>query len=296
MKIWLKRTTMGVSLLVFLISGIILLKLLIIEPISVKKINDDAKSLYYGTNINKSDNNTFKDLLNINPEIKGWIKIENTIIDYPVVQSDELEFYLNHNYKKEPSRYGSIFIDSKCKDGVSSKNVILHGHNMRNGEMFAGILDLADLDFYKSSPIIEFNSTEQKNKWKIISVFKTNTLPEHGEIFNYLAISFMNDNSFLDYVYNVKLRSLIETGIDVKESDQLLTLSTCSYEFDDFRTVVVARKIRPNESEHINLDNVNKNENPLMPECWYKRYGGQPPVHKDFSEDYQAGKIDWYIP
>lgn len=297
MKEWLRKTIFSVAVLIFIISCGLLIKLFILDSYVSKKTQNEAKELYYKpptTSISDSQNNKFTDLLNINNEIKGWIKINNTVIDYPVTQSEDSTFYLEHNYKKESSRYGSIFIDSACKDGVNSKNIILHGHHMRDGQMFAALMKFSDLNFYKSTPIIIFDSIDREMKWKIISIFKTNTLPDQGEIFNYLVFSFMNAESFLNYVHKVKMRSLIDIPVDINEDDQLITLSTCSYEFTDFRTVLVARKVRINESEKVDTDNAKNADNPLMPECWYKRYGGTPPIYSDFYSDYKNRKINWY--
>lgn len=294
MNEWLRRSILALSALIFLISCGILIKLLIIDPLVSKQANEEAKSLYYeNDNPAISPVSRSKELLLINSEIKGWIKIDNTVIDYPVLQSDEPEFYLNHNYKKEPSRYGSIFIDSACKNGVDSKNIILHGHNMRDGQMFAGLMKFSDLEFYKNCPVITFNSNEHNIKWKIFSIFKTNTRPDQGKVFNYLAISFSDDKDFLNYIYNARIRSLIDTDVDISSSDQIITLSTCSYEFDDFRTVLVARRIRAGEDESVDVSKAKKADNPLMPECWYQRYGGNPPPYSDFQTEYKANRINW---
>lgn len=297
MKNWLRKTILSVAILIFVVSFSLLIKLLVFDPYVSNKIQNEAKDLYYNSSPPHPSENTigkFTELLKINNEIKGWIKINNTIIDYPVTQSENSTFYLEHNYKKETSRYGSIFIDSACKNGANSKNIILHGHHMRDGQMFAGLLKFSDLDFYKTSPVITFDSIDRDMKWKIISIFKTNTLPDQGKIFNYLVFSFMNDESFLNYVYKIRIRSLIDIPVDINENDQLITLSTCSYEFNDFRTVLVARKVRLNESESVDTESAKKATNPLMPECWYKKYGGSPPVYSDFYSDYKSGKIPWY--
>ena len=292
MKEWLRKAIFASSALIFIVSCILLIKLMIIEPSISKKINEEAKSIYYN-NMDSPASLRSQPLVSINSDIKGWIKIDNTVIDYPVVQSEDPYFYLNHNYKKESSNYGSIFIDSNCKEGVNSKNIILHGHHMRDGQMFADLMKFSDFEFYKACPIITFNTNEHDIKWKIISIFKTNTRPEQGKIFNYLVVSFANENDFLNYIYNVKIRSLIDTGVNIASSDQIITLSTCSYEFDDFRTVLVARKIRAGEEEKVDLNKAKISGNPLMPDCWYREYGGTPPSYSDFDTEYKAGKINW---
>ena len=95
-------------------------------------------------------------------------------------------------------------------------------------------------------------------------------------------------------IYNVKIRSLIDTLVDIKDDDKLLTLSTCSYEFDDFRTVIVARKVRDGEDISVNTESAKNSENPLMPDCWYSRYGGHAPSYFNFRKAYENGEISWY--
>lgn len=299
MKDRLRKVIFNVCILVFIASACILIKLLLVDPYIASKVQSEAQQIYYNSSSKTEENGdektpNFSQLIALNEDIKAWIKIENTNIDYPVTQSDNNSFYLQHNYKKEPSKYGSIFIDSNCGDLKTAKNILLHGHHMKDGQMFAGLMKFSDLDFYKSTPTIAFDTPDKAGNWKIISVFKTNTLPTQGEVFDYLAISFPSDASFLNYVYQVRLRSLIDIPVDVNENDTLLTLSTCSYEFDDFRTVIVARRVRVGERKTVDTQNAKRSAAPLMPECWYKRYGGFPPKYSNFTEDYQNGKITWY--
>ncbi len=271
MKIF-RKILKWVSVVVFLVSSFMLVKLLIIDPKIASNTQNEIKDVYYNQESPEDAKDKFIKLQEINPDIKGWIFISGTVIDYPVLQSaSEPEYYLYRNYKKEKSRYGSIFIDNDCKLGPDSKNVIMHGHSMKDGQMFAELLKFSDLDFYKQNPIIEFDTPDEKGIYKIISVFKTNTLPEHGKIFNYLISEFKGPKDFKNYVDEVLKRSLLDIPVDVNEDDKLITLSTCSYEFKDFRTVVVARKVRDGESSVVDTENATYASNPLMPDCWYKR-------------------------
>lgn len=289
-----------VSVIIFLGSCGILMKLLILDPYIADKSNSDARNIYYEDYVpqNAESSGRFDELIKINQDIRGWINIPNTVIDYPVMQAQnsEFDFYLTHNFQRSYSRYGAIFIDSSCVLGVDSKNVILHGHHMRDGKMFADLLKFSDLEFYKSSPVITFDTIKGDNKFKIISVFKTNTRSEQGEIFNYIIPEFKDKAKFLEYVYDVRIRSLIDIPVDVSEDDQILTLSTCSYEFDDFRTVIVARKLRDGESGEVDVSQAELSSDSLMPECWYKRYGGTRPVYPKFREAVENGDVKWYLP
>ena len=142
--------------------------------------------------------------------------------------------------------------------------------------MFANILKFSDVEFCKENPIINFDTLNETRKYKVISIFKTNTMPEQGEIFNYQISSF-GKGKFMEFVEDVKKRSLVYFPVDVNESDQLLTLSTCSYEFKDFRTVVVARKVRKEESDYVDVSLIKTAPNPLWPDCWYREQGRSAP-------------------
>ena len=236
-------------------------------------------------------------LQKINPDIIGWIKIHNTVIDYPVLQSSESdpEYYLYRDYKGEYTKYGSIFLQAGTALDGSDQNTMLYGHSMKDGRMFAQLLTFSDLDVYKKSPVITFNTAEGGGKWKIISVFKANTYKNQGEPFIYNISSFGSDSDYLDFAYQVYQRSIINTGVDFNENDTMLMLSTCSYEFDGFRTVVAARQVREGEDPAVDTGKASYNAQVVYPECWYDRYGGSMPSWPDtFEEALAQDKIDWY--
>lgn len=214
----------------------------------------------------------FLEFKKINPEIIGWISINNTNINYPVLyRENDTKYYLEHNYKGEVSRYGSIVVSSLCDKDLSSLNTIVHGHHMKDGQMFANLKKFADIEFYKQNPIISFENEDGISKWKIFSFFKTNTLPEHGPLFNYCRSAFVSEKDFLEFISDLKKRSWYEVPLEVNANDKLMTLSTCSYEYKGFRTVLVARKIRQNEPENEGIDQAKKAANPVMPEVYSKK-------------------------
>lgn len=285
----LNRILFYISLAVFVISAGLLIYILVIEPMLNKSTNKEIQDIYYSETDDRSPLDRLK---GINPDILGWIKIDNTPIDYPVLYS---EYYLYRDYKKQSTKYGSIFIDNICKLENKPQNILLHGHHMNNGSMFAKICDFSDLNFYKSTPVFTFDTIYEPGKWKVISVFKTNTNIEHGELFKYLHSDFRSDHlDFLEYVYQVKIRSIIETPVDISKDDSLVTLSTCSYELPDFRTIVIARKVRPNESETVDVSLAKYNSSPLMPDVYYQKYGGSKPEVKSFKKALKENKINWY--
>lgn len=289
-----------ISIVVLLVSSYLLIDLLIIQPSKNRAINHQIHGMYtVDNNQEYTEDGTlkkFNKLREINSDIKGWIYIPYTSIDYPVLQSskDDPTYYLYRDYNKNSNRYGSIFMDSNCDLGSYPKSIVIHGHHMNDGSMFANVLRYSNLEFYKSNPVITFDTIYEIGKWKIISIFKTNTLSSQGKIFEYLKTGFSSTADFLDYIYNVRIRSIINTPVDVTDDDRIIILSTCSYELKDFRTVIVARKVRENESAEVDVENASANSNPVYPDGWYEKYGGQRPSVLDFKTALKNGQIDWY--
>jgi len=242
-------------------------------------------------------------LLKANKEIVGWIKLDGTPINYPVLwhKADDVyeQYYLKHTYKGDYSDYGSIFVDYRCKKGTKGRDIILHGHNMLDGSMFHELVNYSDgfnpkLDYYKKHSVLTFNTPEEDSKWKVISVFKTSTLYAHGEFFNYMQGSFNSDAEYMNFIYNLRIRSMFNTPVTVNETDQILILSTCSYEFTSFRTVLVARKVRPGEDDKVDVNLASVNKNPLYPDVYYQSNGGTRPDPLTFKTANAKGLVSWY--
>ena len=299
------------SFCVFMAALSLLLYNMVFLSMKNAALNGEIQKIAYSTEDddsvgdNKSDDGktiNWDKLKKINSEIVGWIQMDNTKIDYPVMWNQDdnrnYQFYLSHNYKKDYDSYGSVFVDYRCTKGTDSKNIVLHAHHIRDGSMFGNLMKFGgtsgDLDFYKKTPTIEFDTPDGNGTYKIISVFKTNTLSSHGEFFNYMVGDFQNEKDFMNYVYNVRVRSLFNCPVDVNEDDELLTLSTCSYEFTNFRTVVVARKVRAGESTKVDVSKASLNKNAVWPQVYYSAYGGTRPTVTDFCTAYEKGQIDWY--
>ena len=295
------------ALLALLISGFMVLWELVIQPSINNGIHEELRTTaHLSTDRQKSGNEKddsprydFSALREVNSDIVGWIQIPNTVIDYPVLQSskDDPEYYLYRTYKKEDSKYGSVFVNAAAtvtgKD--ASRVLVLYSHHMNDGQMFANILNFADLDFYKKTPTFSFDTYEKRGDWKVISVFRTNTRKSQGEPFQYNYSNFQNDDRFLNFVHQLMIRSIIKTDVKVNEDDQIVLLSTCSYEMPDFRTVVVARRVRDGESTKVNVKNASYAENPLYPQGWYDQNGGTRPSYPEtFKEAKKAGLTDWY--
>lgn len=179
-----------------------------------------------------------------NEDIIGWIEIEGTNINYPVLQGNDNEYYLTHNYKKEKSEKGSIFLDSEYDWSIPSNNLLIYGHNIMNDLMFKDLLKYADKEFYKEHPVIRFTTKEHDGEYEIISAFKSRVFNKTDtNVFKYY--NFMNEETEAEYnefVENAKKASLYEIEATAEYGDELITLITCSYHTTDGRFVVIGRE------------------------------------------------------
>lgn len=216
-----------------------------------------------------------------NNDFVGWITINGTNVDYPVVQGEDNEFYLHHNFNGEDEFAGTIFTDYEGKfgPGVMPNNTILYGHNMLYKYKFAALNNYNNnIQFLKETPVIDFNTLYQDNKYKIFSVFIINTNEEHGEVFDYTKyVYFKNSDEFYSYILEVMDRSKYNTGVDVEYGDELLTLSTCdgSTGFEDMRLVIVARKVRENESPDVDVSKITKKDSIKYFKAYTDIYGSK---------------------
>lgn len=250
----------------------------------------------------------FKKLLEVNEDVKGWIRIDNIVngendtkIDYVVVQSgpEDPEYYLTRDWAtKSYLKAGSIFLDYASSVETGTKNLVIHGHNMTSSDdMFHYLIKYKELDFLKEHPIIQFDTIYEEGLWKIFSVFITPGDNKREDFFSFNRSTFKDDKDFLEFVYQVRVRSLFNIDdVDINENDRILTLSTCSYELDNYRIIIVARKVRDNEDAAVNTDNIKKNKNVLYPDSFYKHYGGKPPAIPPFEDALKDGLIPWYNP
>lgn len=279
----IRKIILLIALITFISTGIYLINYFNQGNINGDLVSD-ARVIYTagGDTLNKDGMLIkFEELYKKNNDICGWLAIDGTKIDYPVYQTDDNEFYVTHDMSKSPSRYGAIFADTNAtitKD-ARSKNIVLYGHNMLDGSMFGGILDYTKLSFYKENPLIQFDSLYDSNTYKVFAVIVTNVNKEddNGYVFNYMQNRFSSESNFLNWIENIKVRSVINTGVEVIGSDEIIALSTCSYQFDDARTVVFARKVRQGESMHTNTSSAKYNKIPLYPQAYYDKNGGKKP-------------------
>lgn len=186
----------------------------------------------------------YKTLFEKNKKLIGWLKIDDTIIDYPVMQTSDNKYYLEHNFNQEYDKNGSLFLDCSCSVYPRSTNLIIYGHHMKSGQMFGQLQKYAKESYYEKHKEIQFDTIYEKGTYEIMYVFRSQVYNEDDLVFKYYQ--FINANSgteFQSYMEEMKKLSLYDTGVTAGYGDSLLTLSTCDNSQKDGRFVVVAKKI-----------------------------------------------------
>ena len=213
----------------------------------------------------------FASLWEMNEDIIGWLTIDGTQVNYPVVQTDDNEYYLRKDFSKADNKHGIPFADCRVDISIPSTNIPIYSHNMKDGQMFGELINYQDLNYYKQHPVINFDSLYEEGKYKIVGMFIASTLPEHAPNFEYHNfIQASSDEDLMNFANDVLARSLIITGVDIQPGDQLITLSTCTYDFKEARFAIVARRVREGESETVDTSAAKINPNPVMPKAWYE--------------------------
>ncbi|MFQ9546211.1 MAG: class B sortase [Clostridium sp.] len=180
----------------------------------------------------------FNKLKEQNKETVAWIKVNNTNIEYPVVKANNNNFYLNHSFDKSENLAGWIFADYRNKFDNTDKNIIIYGHNMRDGSMFGSLKNILNSDWYENeeNTNITLYTENEKCIYKVFSIYKI-----ESEDY-YIKTEFSNDNEFEQFVNTIKNRSIKKFDIDVSKEDNILTLSTCANN-NRYRIVLHAKKM-----------------------------------------------------
>lgn len=179
----------------------------------------------------------FDALLETNEDVVGWIYIEGTKINYPIVQTVNNSYYVERMVNGQRNAAGSIFMDYRNESNFTDRNSILYGHNMKNGSMFAGILDYRKPSFFEEHPEVIILTPERNFRYEVVAGYVCSPLE------NAWRLSFATDAEFANWLTEALNRSVIGGSFEASGTDQILTLSTCTYEFQDARFVLVCRLI-----------------------------------------------------
>ena len=186
----------------------------------------------------------FDALYEENPDIAGWLKIEGTKLDYPVMyKPDSKDYYLRRNFYGEKATAGCLYIQETCEVAPQSDQLVIYGHNMKNGSMFACLKGYLKKDFYEAHPIIQFSTLTERAEYEVFAVFTTTASVGKGFQFH-TYIDMPEEETFREFVDTCKELSVYDTGIEPQPGDKFISLVTCEYTQTNGRLVVVARKIK----------------------------------------------------
>ena len=220
----------------------------LIETDNEENKGDENQNIEYvdidGVKVQKK----FENLYRQNKDFMGWVTIEDTNVDYPVMytpnDTENGEYYIHRDFNKEYSSAGTPFIDSNCSIEPATDNVIIYGHNMNSGKMFHDIIKYEDKEFYEAHKTFEFDTIYGDGTYEVVAIIRAHILPEDSTEFKYYEfVNAGTETEFMEYIDNIKAMSVIDTKTDVKYGDKLITLSTCAYHVKDGRFAVIAKKI-----------------------------------------------------
>ncbi len=209
-------------------------------------------SLFHGVTIHYTEEEEvelevleeYQTLYNKNKKLIGWLKIDDTIIDYPVMQTVNNEYYLDHNFNQEYDKNGSLFLDKDCDVVRRNTNLIIYGHHMKSGKMFGSLNSYSNEEYGKKHALIQFDTIYEKGTYEVMYVFRSRIYNEDEVVFKYYQfLDVASEAEFNSNMQEMAALSLYDTGVTARYGDELLTLSTCDSSETDGRFVVVAKRV-----------------------------------------------------
>lgn len=174
----------------------------------------------------------FSSLEQINSDLVGWLYQENTVINYPIVQGKDNKYYLTHLFDKTYNIAGALFLDFRCNDDYSDYNSFIYGHHLKNDTMFSCLVDYQNQEYYEEHPNLYLLTPSQNYYVELFSGYVTSA---DSDVFD---LEFKNNEDFLEYLEKIVSKSNFTSNVMVKDVDKILTLSTCTYDYDNARYVV----------------------------------------------------------
>lgn len=195
--------------------------------------------------IEKRKLESYQKLYEQNNDLVGWIQIEDTTIDFPVMQKKSVKnYYLYKNFEKKYSKGGLPYVQEDCDVFTPTDNVIIHGHNLSDGSMFNALLKFKNKDFYNEHSIINFDTIEECHQYKIIAVLTIAVNTGNDKFPFYDFINASSAKEFDAYIKACKKYSRFDTGVTAEYGDKLITIATCDFSIKNGRLVIVAKRIK----------------------------------------------------
>ena len=220
----------------------------VVKVIEVKD-NDNTEIIKQEKELDKSDpywdyikynliDINFKDLISINPDTKGWIKVNGTNINYPFVQRDNNDFYLNHDFNQKSNGGGWVFLDYRNNITNNEKNTIVYGHGRQNKTIFGTLKDILKDNWLNNTDnhVIRISTEYENTLWQVFSVYRIPTTND------YIQTKFISNEEYLNFLNLISSRSIHNFNVNINESDRIITLSTCYN--DDDKVVLHAKLIK----------------------------------------------------
>lgn len=210
-----------------------------------------------------------------NPDFYGYLEIPGTGISTPVVQGKDNSKYLKRNFFGESTKYGCPFVNYKNTYAALDYNTSIFGHNMEYDDLVFGELEnYRKIDGFKKAPLIHLETMYADYYFKIYAVFLTDSqYDSSGWYFDYIFTQLKDEAECAEYIAELDARKLYSTGVDIQPTDKLLTLSTCAYDFNEERLVVVGRLVREGESTDVDVSRAVASSNPRYPDRYYQKKG-----------------------
>jgi len=218
----------------------------------------------------------------VNQDVVGYIRVPGTSIDSVVTQRKNNDHYLRYDFYNKYTFFGTPFLDYRCNPVNLSKNTVIYAHHtVTQMQAFTDLIKYRDPQFFCENPIIEYSTIYETSRWKIFAVFTTpaKASQDNSYVFNYIYPHIPLEK-MSGYFQQINERKLYETGVECNAEDQILTLSTCTYDFGrdiDTRLAVVARPLRAGESEEVNASLVKLRPDYRRPQAWYAKQGKENP-------------------
>jgi len=218
---------------------------------------DRGNGMYTATIVNEEGEEVhlevldeYKTLFNLNRHLIGWIKIadingSNVVIDLPVMQGSDNSYYLSHNFDEAEDKAGALFLDCNCDAVKGNDNFIIYGHHLTSGRMFSFLGNYESESYYEKYPVIRFDTIYEEGTYQVMYAFRSHVYDTNEVAFKYYQfIDAYSEEEFNSYMNEMASLSYINTGVTAHYGDRLLTLSTCDYQEENGRFVVVAKRIR----------------------------------------------------
>ncbi|MBC8631744.1 class B sortase [[Eubacterium] tenue] len=203
--------------------------------INYKKADNVYKEIQEIKDKNIEKNNETLDLSYLNKDYRGWLTINNTNINYPILQGKDNNYYLDKDINKNYLASGSIFLDFR-NNKFDGENTILYGHSMKNDTMFAQLDKFKEKEFFnENNKIVILTPAGKKLTYEVFSAYITDLKD------NYNETNFKTENEYRNFLNKIENKSIVKSKLKVIPKDKILTLSTCSYEYEGARMVVHAK-------------------------------------------------------